>query len=40
MNTKTHKPDVELAGIVLAYLTVSSHDEPLPGSHLRFAETE
>ncbi|MBL7186261.1 MAG: hypothetical protein ISS70_08030 [Phycisphaerae bacterium] len=26
--------------ILLAYLTVSSHDEPLPGSHLRFAETE
>jgi hypothetical protein len=25
--------------ILLAYLTVSSHDEPLPGSHLRFAKT-
>jgi hypothetical protein len=26
--------------IVLAYLSISSHDEPLPGSHLRFTETE
>ena len=26
--------------IFLAWLTVCSHDEPLPGSHLRFAQTE
>ncbi|MHC4352329.1 MAG: hypothetical protein ACYS0H_06385, partial [Planctomycetota bacterium] len=26
--------------ILLAWLTVCSHDEPLPGSHLRFARTE
>jgi hypothetical protein len=25
--------------ILLAYLTVSLHDEPLPGSHLRFAKS-
>ena len=26
--------------VLLAWLTVASHDEPLPGSHLRFANTE
>ena len=26
--------------ILLAWLTTSTHDEPLPGSHLRFAQTE
>ena len=31
---------VPILVILLAYLTVSSHDEPLPGSHLHFAETE
>jgi hypothetical protein len=25
--------------ILLAYLTVSSHDEPMPGSHLRFTKS-
>jgi len=30
---------VPLLIFILAYLTISSHSEPLPGSHLRFAES-
>jgi hypothetical protein len=26
--------------LLIAYLTVASHDEPLPGSHLRFVTPE
>jgi hypothetical protein len=26
--------------LLIAYLTVASHDEPMPGSHLRFVTTE